>query len=297
MHQNWSAATALLSAHTWLAEVTVTTTQQYLLHVAVSSGIPPDDLVQELLRLHPGAVYKWDVWGNLPLHYAASGTLAAHLGDRFPSGASVRNQDGLLPLHLAVRAGRVTAVPTLARYFGPGLAVSDNQGNLPIHLAAQCPAPDRRDVLEMIDYLLVEADRQVEENGLRFRQKVPKTLEDDETIDTNATKDFEDETSNCLIVRNDMGDTPLSLAIYHTAGWHVIDALTTHSGGLQGLDEHENTALHLVTSADFADPAAALAILRKVPEAVTIHNDHGVLPIEVNDFCFLFLLVISSSHT
>jgi hypothetical protein len=37
------------------------------------------------------------------------------------------------------------------------------------------------------------------------------------------------------------------------------------------LDEHEHTALHLVTSADYGDPATALAILREVPEAATIH--------------------------
>jgi hypothetical protein len=89
-----------------------------------------------------------------------------------------------------------------------------------------------------------------------------------------------------------MGDTLMSLAIDHTDGWHVIDALATHSGGLQGLDEHENTALHLVTSADYADPAATLAILRKVTEAATIRNDHGVLPIEVNGLrAFVFLLL------
>jgi hypothetical protein len=88
------------------------------------NGIPLGDLIQELLRLHPMAVYMWNVWGSFPLHSAASGTVAAHLGDRFPIGASVHNQDGLFPLHLSVRASRVVVVPTFARYFGPGLAVS-----------------------------------------------------------------------------------------------------------------------------------------------------------------------------
>jgi hypothetical protein len=38
------------------------------------------------------AVDKWDVRGNLPFHYAASGTLAAHLVDRSPAarGCAIR---------------------------------------------------------------------------------------------------------------------------------------------------------------------------------------------------------------
>jgi hypothetical protein len=48
----------------------------------------------------------------------------------------------------------------------------------------------------MIDYLLAAADRQLEENGLRYHQKVPKTLDDDETISASAKENFEDESSN-----------------------------------------------------------------------------------------------------
>jgi hypothetical protein len=87
-----------------------------------------------------------------------------------------------------------------------------------------------------------------------------------------------------------MGNMPLSLAIKHSAGWNVIDALTIPSDSLQGLDE--NTALQLVTS-------APLAILRKAPEAATIHNDHGVLPIYVNELCdsvFMLLVIFSYNY-
>jgi hypothetical protein len=67
------------------------------------------------------------------------------------------------------------AVPTLVRYAGPDLAVSDNQGNLPIHLAAICPArPTAGTCWKGSPYLLAEADWQVEEKWLRFRQTCPR---------------------------------------------------------------------------------------------------------------------------
>ena len=71
------------------------------------------------------------------------------LGDKFSSGASVRNEDGMLPLHLVIIAcasplvatigsdiGPVDVVQAVLKYFPGAIGVADNEGNLPIHTAA-----------------------------------------------------------------------------------------------------------------------------------------------------------------
>jgi hypothetical protein len=71
------------------------------------------------------------------------------LGDRFASGASVRNEYGMLPMHLviiacaspiAVSIGSIVepvdVVRTVLKYFPGAIGVTDNDGNLPIHTAA-----------------------------------------------------------------------------------------------------------------------------------------------------------------
>jgi ankyrin repeat protein len=71
------------------------------------------------------------------------------LGDKFSSGASVRNEDGMLPLHLVIIACASPLVATIGsdiepvdvvqavlKYFPGAIGVADNEGNLPIHTAA-----------------------------------------------------------------------------------------------------------------------------------------------------------------
>lgn len=71
------------------------------------------------------------------------------LGDKFCSGASVRNEDGMLPLHLVLIACASPLVATIGtdvepvdivqavlKYFPGAIGVTDNEGNLPIHTAA-----------------------------------------------------------------------------------------------------------------------------------------------------------------
>lgn len=71
------------------------------------------------------------------------------LGNKFSSGASVRNEDGLLPLHLVIIACAsplvvaidseiepVDVVRAVFKYFPGAIGVTDNEGNLPIHTAA-----------------------------------------------------------------------------------------------------------------------------------------------------------------
>jgi ankyrin repeat protein len=91
-----------------------------------------------------------------------------------------------------------------------------------------------------------------------------------------------DESTNCLLVPNDMGYTPLVLAIYAHAGWEVIESLLCDQCDINSLDSENNNALHLLVSEQYKDPAAALAVLRAKPAAATVRNDKGMLPIEVS---------------
>jgi hypothetical protein len=71
------------------------------------------------------------------------------LGETFPSGASVRNEDGMLPLHLVLVAFAsntaatigtniqpIEVVQTILKFFPGAIGIPDNEGNLPIHTAA-----------------------------------------------------------------------------------------------------------------------------------------------------------------
>lgn len=59
----------------------------------------PDHINTDLIRISPGSIHKFDCDGNLPLHMASASAnikMINLLGDRFASGASVRNEDGML---------------------------------------------------------------------------------------------------------------------------------------------------------------------------------------------------------
>jgi hypothetical protein len=123
---------------------------------------------------------------------------------------------------------------------------------------------------------------------LRFRNKTSLHEFHDETFETKTTTSQSDlsiqgdESTNCLLVRNDMGHTPLLLAIYSHAGWEVIESLLCGQVEPCALDSEKNNALHLLVSEHYKDPAAALAVLRFMPEAASVRNEKGMLPIEVS---------------
>eukprot|EP00568_Trieres_chinensis_P003367 CAMPEP_0183302040 /NCGR_PEP_ID=MMETSP0160_2-20130417/7971_1 /TAXON_ID=2839 ORGANISM="Odontella Sinensis, Strain Grunow 1884" /NCGR_SAMPLE_ID=MMETSP0160_2 /ASSEMBLY_ACC=CAM_ASM_000250 /LENGTH=113 /DNA_ID=CAMNT_0025464765 /DNA_START=321 /DNA_END=659 /DNA_ORIENTATION=+ len=74
------------------------------LHAACSFQAT-QEVVEALLKAHPGGASQPNSAGNLPIHQAAMWqapveTVEALLS-RFPEGATVRNQYGSLPLHMA----------------------------------------------------------------------------------------------------------------------------------------------------------------------------------------------------
>lgn len=321
-NRKWDQVRYLLSANPWLAEMADVNTNQYVLHKlsfygsgllgmdpftgeVISLRFPssPIQINMDLVRLFPSSVHKFDSDGNLPLHLAAASanvTMIKLLGEIFPGGASVRNEDGMLPLHLAIIACASPIAATfetdvapndivqmITKYFPGALAVEDNEGNLPIHTAASVLQGTIG--AEIVYFLIDESERQMSgPGGVRFRNKISLEAMDDKTIDTGtAVMSLDscsriDDVVNLMEIQNEVGNTPLSLAIQSRAGWEVIDALTCKSNDTQLLDSDGNNALHLLVCDRYKDPSAALAILRRIPELAKNRNENGMLPIEVS---------------
>lgn len=92
-----------------------------------------------------------------------------------------------------------------------------------------------------------------------------------------------DESTNCLLAANELGHTPLLLAIYSHAGWEVIESLILNQADVFSLDSENNNALHLLVSEQYKDPGAALKVLSIRPATATVRNNNGMLPIEVSN--------------
>jgi len=322
----WEQVTYLISANPWLAEMTDVQTGQYLLHNLALFGIKdvvkssrtgeilhrdpsPEQTNIDLIRMFAPAVHKYDQDGNLPMHMAAaSGNLVmlTLLGDRFPSGASVRNEDGMLPLHLAVmacgssRQDPVTSqdlIKALIKYFPGALAVVDNEGNLPIHIAAMCLTGQLG--VDVVYLLLDEAERQVADPmGIRFRNRITMEESDEASSAPSMSSALpavdDDEEIHSTMVRNNTQATPLIAAIQARVGWEMVEALALGLGGIEAATDGSNNAdgnnaLHLLCGSEFMDPEGALVILKVFPILATQRNAEGILPIEVcRRFLWLF---------
>ena len=309
--RRWDQVRYLLNANPWLAEMCEITTNQYLMHkIAFFGRTAPVSLSEHLIEMFPSAIFKFDLDGNVPLHLAAAAgnfKMIRMLGTRFASGASIRNEDGMLPLHFAIASygnyvendadqdeydennpSPLTVIKTVHSLFPKAVAIVDNDGNLPIHVAAECLVGSFG--VEVVYMLLDEADRQLQDpDGARFSNKVK--LEDikGEDMSTGNTNDFSeadsilDDDIHCSMVRNDFGETPLLAAIRCRRGWDMIEALVSGPGGSMAAmfeDSDKSNALHLLVG-EHQDPAAAVSILKIAPKTAKMRNSEGMLPIEV----------------
>ncbi|CAB9502043.1 expressed unknown protein [Seminavis robusta] len=305
--KRWEQVSYLLNANPWLAEMPEIGTNQYLLHKIASFGggnsadpPAPEQLCGDMVKMY-SAVQKFDNAGNLPLHMASSSgnvRMIAVLGERFPSGASVRNEDGMLPIHLAIASrskarnsmvSLVDVIKPLLAFFPGALAIADNAGNLPLHVAAQCLNGDEG--VDVINLLLDEAEKQIRSpGGVRFRNKVTIDEEDNESVSTGATTskhmleegDNEEDLPPSMVV-NDDGDIPLWLAISRSAP-EVVKALVIGPGGRQSAfrkDLKGNTSLHRLLNQNSVSMVTLKAILDAVPEVALETNNDRLLPIEM----------------
>jgi len=314
----WDQVAYLLSANPWLAEMQEIGTSQYLLHKVAFYGAGSStrckasgQLCLDLVKLYP-AVQKFDKEGNLPLHMASAARnveMIGILGERFPSGASVRNEDGNLPLHLVLSssatehnstAALLEVVTAVLAFFPGALAVTDNAGNLPLHIATEYL--DGYDAVDVINYLLDETDKQLAMSaGLRFRNKI--TVEDVESASAAASgismegNEIDEKLPPSMVV-NDAGDTPLWVAIRRGAGYEVIEALAVRPGGRRSAlkpDTSQNNALHLLVGQSGVDACSIKSILKIAPEAALERNRNRMTPFEVRAWMsFVAILCISN---
>ncbi|KAL7514230.1 hypothetical protein ACHAXN_012970 [Cyclotella atomus] len=315
--RNWEQVSYLINADPWLMEMKDLRNDQYLVHVLALFGAgqhdgeddasqpAPRELIEAMLEHDPSVTHKLDNEGNLPLHMAAaSGNIAMihELGLRFPSAASVQNHDGLLPLHLAIMSCALfptgeQAVSLILALFHGGVCVKDNVGNMPLHTAARTLKGDVG--VDIIYQLMAVCNKLAHDNPAHVRESIggnvkkPKQLFDDTgTMITTTTDPFTDASgledsfpiSLFCLAKNNSGDTPLTRAIKSLAGWQVIEALLSMTGGHMAVLEKNSgaqTALHLALEIDFNDASAVLAILKAAPSAAPIPDGSGVLPIEL----------------
>jgi hypothetical protein len=309
--RRWDQVEYLLNANPWLAEMCEVSSNQYLLHkIAFYGGSAPRKLCENLMEMFPSAIYKFDCDGNVPLHLAAAAghmKMIRKLGEKFESGASIRNEDGMLPLHFTIASyaeyhgqydnqgsddednpSPLGVIKAVLKFFPKAVAIGDNAGNLPIHVAAECLSGGFG--VDVIYLLLDEADRQLQDpDGARFHNKVKlkdivhgdisaSTMPSDGEIDSAVDEDI-----HCSMVKNDFGETPLLAAVLHRQAWDTIEALVSAPGGHVAAlceDAGKNNLLHLLVG-EYQDPAAAMSILKIVPKTATMRNGDGMLPIEV----------------
>ena len=309
--RRWEQVRYLLNANPWLAEMCEITTNQYLVHkIAFFGRTAPVALCEHLIEMFPSAIFKFDLDGNVPLHLAAAAgnfNMIRMLGARFASGASIRNEDGMLPLHFAIASygnyvendadqgedetnpSPLTVIKAVHNLFPKAVAIVDNDGNLPIHVAAECLVGNFG--VEVVYMLLDEADRQLQDpEGARFYNKVKLDDVMNEDMSAQTENNFSETGSaldgdiHCSMVRNDFGETPLLAAIRCRRGWDMIEALVSGPGGSVAAmfeDTDKSNALHLLVG-EHQDPAAAVSILKIAPNTAKMRNSEGMLPIEVS---------------
>jgi hypothetical protein len=296
----WDHVCYLVSANPWLAEMPDIRSDQYLLHKLAFHGAgnlagadpAPEELHEEMLKVSPTSIHKFDSEGNLPLHLAAAAgniDMMIRLSALFPGGASVKNNKGHLPLHMSLLAysnGQSLEPEYYAQHlvkaildlFPGALAIADNDGNLPVHLVASSLTGNIG--AEVTHLLLEEAEKLGEE--LRFASEV-RPLQD---IDENMA-DFDvenmDEPTSIILVRNAMSWTPLMSAVKNRAGWQVLDAILSRDEIetiVFDTDENGKNILQLTLEEECYDPPSTLTILKFLPKLVTKPDFNGALPIE-----------------
>lgn len=312
--RNWEQVSYLINANPWLAEMKELTTNQFLLHKLAffggGSSPAPANLCEKLIETFPSAVYKFDQDGNVPLHLAAAAgnlPMIEILGEKFEGGASIRNEDGMLPLHFTiasladfassgysldpddVHAMSIKIVKTVLKFFPKAVAIADNVGNIPLHVAAECL--DGGIGVDIVYSLLDEAERQLSDPfGARFRNKLKleEVIQEDMSTVTMST-DKETDSSivdgelQCCMVLNNQEETPLLSAIRSRKGWEIIEALLSGPDGHKAAlyqDADKNNALHLLVG-ECQNATAAMSVLKFVPEVATVRNARGMLPIEM----------------
>jgi ankyrin repeat protein len=301
----WDKVGYLILANPWLAEMTDVTSDQYLIHKLAYYGggtvsdtndfhdPAPKKLNADIIKVSSTAICKFDSFGNLPLHRAAEAgntDMTNRLIKAFPGGGSVRNNDGQLPLHLAVLAcanemvkSPLSIVFNVLSSFSSGLAIADNDGNLPIHLAVAYVPGDLG--ARLVHLLLEEAEKH--RSTLRFPQTI-KTLKDSDDALTDPYSIVDDDKSedepSILSVKNALGWNAIVTALHMAAGFEVLDVLLSHPDAesmVYERDQNGQSLLHLSMSVENCESSSIISLVKSFPDLVTFRDENGALPIEI----------------
>jgi len=302
----WDKVGYLILANPWLAEMTDVTSDQHLIHFLAYYGggtvsdtnelhdHAPKKLNADLIKVSSTAICKFDSFGNLPLHRAAEAgniDMANRLIKVFPGGASVRNNDGQLPLHLAILAcanemvkSPLPLVSNIISCFSSGLTITDNDGNLPLHLAVAYVPGDLG--ARLLHLLLDEIEKH--RSTLRFPQTAQTLKSSDEAL-SDAYSIFDDDEKSVdepsiLSVKNALGWNPITTALNMAAGFEVLDALLSHPDAeslVHERDENGRSLLHLSMAVENCEPSSIISIVKSFPELITFADENGALPIEI----------------
>lgn len=128
--------------------------ESFVVHAAAAQDCPVE-ILEIAMRLYPSQVREKDSGGSLPLHLAAGAPVYVKqsyeldknynaidlLSLAYPSGASVVNDRGFLPIHIAIRSGRKweEGLSSLVMADSRSMRVRDPlTGLYPAQLAAYC---------------------------------------------------------------------------------------------------------------------------------------------------------------
>lgn len=301
----WDKVGYLILANPWLAEMADVASDQYLIHKLAYYGggtisdtndfhdPAPKKLNADLMKVSSTAICKFDSFGNLPLHRAAEAgnkDMVNRLIKAFPGGASVKNNDGQLPLHLAVLAcanemvkSPLPLVSNIVSCFPSGLAITDNDGNLPLHLAVAYVSGELG--AHLVQLLLEDAEKH--SSTLRFPQTI-KTLKTSDDALSDAYSIIDDEKSedepSILSVKNALGWNAIVTALHMATGFEVLDALLSHPDAeslVYERDPNGRSLLHLSLSEENCEPSSIISIVKSFPDLVTFRDENGALPIEM----------------
>lgn len=241
---NWDSVRKSLEHNEYLAEMSDALTGQLLLHqIALHGSNAPVLLIDLIYDTYPSGVHKFDVDGNLPLHFACSAGnihLVSLLLTHFEGGSSVRNIDGLLPLHFAAISGNIDVTRMLLNAFLEGVGVCDNAGNLPLHFAASLAEGIGG---EQIIKALIQEDVGVRLENIKRNRSIMSTTHahhfQNENHHDNDQKSNDGEdgygekhrTIPSIMVRNKDNNTPLMVAVRACSGWRAIEALVKCPNG------------------------------------------------------------------
>ena len=116
-----------------------------LIHLMASKNVVPKEVlkvVAKTVRGNTTCLSQTDVHGCIPLHYAASigrdKNCVNQLLNLWPFGASQRNNDGDLPLHVATWAGQGNEenAKNILMAYPAALITGNDVGGTPLHLAS-----------------------------------------------------------------------------------------------------------------------------------------------------------------